>query len=182
VTLTSNFDIGLDHPVHGRYGWGSPTPRRRSNCQTKKLKFGYGPQCGPGTKTNWPTDRRSQCNLKLNLRYCTENYRPVLSSDRVPYMKNEESNFHSNKCNIWSLAPKGARHQDELADWQSVVMWLRLQPPMWGPQNHFQRWFCMVLALSSEEGDYAVRATRLSATQIYTVLWQGWTNVYRTDY
>jgi hypothetical protein len=42
VTLTSDFDIGLDHPVHGGYGWGSPTPRRRSNCQTKKLKSGYG--------------------------------------------------------------------------------------------------------------------------------------------
>jgi hypothetical protein len=36
VTLT--FYFGLDHPVHGGYGWGSPTPRRRSNCQTKKLK------------------------------------------------------------------------------------------------------------------------------------------------
>jgi hypothetical protein len=40
-------------------------------------------------------------------------------------MKNKESNRHSNKYNIWSLAPKGARHQDELADWPSVVMWLR---------------------------------------------------------
>jgi hypothetical protein len=63
---------------------------------------------GTGTKTNWPIDRRSQCNLKLNLRHCTTNYRP--------YMKNKESNCHSNKCNIWSLAPKGARQQDELAD------------------------------------------------------------------
>jgi hypothetical protein len=33
-----------------------------------------------------------------------------------PYMKNKESNCHSNKYNIWSPAPKGARHQDELAD------------------------------------------------------------------
>jgi hypothetical protein len=79
VTLTSDFDIGLDHPVHGGYGWGSPTPRRRSNCQTKKVKSGYGPHWGPDTKTNCPTDRRSQCNLKLNLHHCTENYRPVLS-------------------------------------------------------------------------------------------------------
>jgi hypothetical protein len=30
-------------------------------------------------------------------------------------MRNKESNCHSNKCNIWSPAPKGARHQDELA-------------------------------------------------------------------
>jgi hypothetical protein len=98
VTLTFHFDSGLDHPVHGGYGWGRPTPRRRSNC-----------------------------NLKLNLRHCAANYRPVLSSESAPYMKNKESNCHSNKCNILSLVPKGARHQDELADWPSVVMWLRLQ-------------------------------------------------------
>jgi hypothetical protein len=40
VTLTFNFDFGLDLPVQGGYGWGSPTPRRRSNCQTKTLKSG----------------------------------------------------------------------------------------------------------------------------------------------
>jgi hypothetical protein len=50
VTLTFHFDFGLEHPVHGRYGWGRPTPRRRSNCQTKKLKSGYGPYWGPGTR------------------------------------------------------------------------------------------------------------------------------------
>jgi hypothetical protein len=104
VTLTSDFDIGLDHSVHGGYGWRSPTPRIRSNCQTKKLKS--------GTKTNWPTDRRSHCNLKLNLRHCTANYRPVLSSERALCMKNKDTNRHSNKCNIWSVSPKGARHQD----------------------------------------------------------------------
>jgi hypothetical protein len=59
----------------------------------------------PDTKTNWPTDRRSQYNLKFNLRHYTANYRPVLSSERAPYMKNKESN-----------CPKGARHQDEMAD------------------------------------------------------------------
>jgi hypothetical protein len=39
--LWLDFVFGLDHPVHGGYGWGSPRPRRRSNCQTKKLKSGY---------------------------------------------------------------------------------------------------------------------------------------------
>jgi hypothetical protein len=29
VTLTLDFDFGLDHPVRGRYGWGSHTPRRK---------------------------------------------------------------------------------------------------------------------------------------------------------
>jgi hypothetical protein len=114
---------------------GSPCPcgiwvrelytEKTSNYQTQTLTSGYGPHCGTGTKTNWPTDHRSQFNLKLDLRNCTANYRPVLSSERAPCMKNKESNCHSNKCNIWSLAPKGARHQDELADWPSVVMWLR---------------------------------------------------------
>jgi hypothetical protein len=63
MTLTFDFGFGLDHPVHGGYGWGSPALRRRSNCQTKKLNSGYG--------------------------------------------------------------PLGGRHQDELADRPSVIMWLR---------------------------------------------------------
>jgi hypothetical protein len=42
-------------------------------------------------------------------------------------MKNKESDCHSNKCNIWSRVPRGARHQDKLADWLSVVNSLQLQ-------------------------------------------------------
>jgi hypothetical protein len=61
-----------------------------------------------------------------------KNSNSVLSSERAAYMKNKESNCHSNKCNIWSPAPKGARHQDEVADWPSVVMWLRLR--CWCPE------------------------------------------------
>jgi hypothetical protein len=124
VTLTFDFDFGLDQPAQGGYGWGSLTPRRRSNCQTKKLKYG-GPapertarqtvgrtvtwnltciialqitdpssrqrgrptwkikkvivtqinliyshllQEGQDTKTNWPTDRRSQCDFDYRKR------------------------------------------------------------------------------------------------------------------
>jgi hypothetical protein len=69
---------------------------------------------GPDTKINWQTDCRSQYNLNLNLRDCTANYRPVLSSEKAHYMK-KESNCHSKKCKIWSPAPNGAWHQDELA-------------------------------------------------------------------
>jgi hypothetical protein len=29
VTLTFDFDFGLDRPVHGGYGWRSLTPRRK---------------------------------------------------------------------------------------------------------------------------------------------------------
>jgi hypothetical protein len=42
-------------------------------------------------------------------------------------MKKKESNCHSEKCNIWSPSPKGARHQDELADWPSVAMQLEIK-------------------------------------------------------
>jgi hypothetical protein len=44
LTLTFDFYFVLDRPVHGGYGWGSPTPRKRSNCQTKKLKWGSAPR------------------------------------------------------------------------------------------------------------------------------------------
>jgi hypothetical protein len=87
----------------------------------------YIAQANCGTTTNWSTDRRWQCNLKLNLPHCTANYRPAISLERAPYRKNKESSCHSNKCNIWSLAPKGASHQEEQADEPSVVMWLRLR-------------------------------------------------------
>jgi hypothetical protein len=60
----------------------------------------------------------------------TVNYRPVLSSDRAD---------HTNKpVNIWWLLKKerkighgsqmGEWHQDRLADWQSVGIWLWLRP------------------------------------------------------
>jgi hypothetical protein len=38
VTLTFDFGIGLDHPVHGGYGWGGPTPRRKKVI-VKQWKF-----------------------------------------------------------------------------------------------------------------------------------------------
>jgi hypothetical protein len=44
------------------------------------------------------------------------NYRPVLSSERALYMNKKESNCHSEEIIIWSSLPKGAEHQDELAD------------------------------------------------------------------
>jgi hypothetical protein len=98
----------LDHPVHGGYGWGSPTPRRQSNCQTKKIRSGVRHQ-------DELTDRRrSQCNFKLNLRHCTANYIPVLSSERAPYMKNKESNCHLNKLTSGHLLQKG---QDTKTNW-----------------------------------------------------------------
>jgi hypothetical protein len=87
VTLVFYFDLGLVHPVHGGYGWGSPTPRRKKVIvKQRKLKFGYVPHWVPRTKTNWPTDCRSQCNLTLNVHQCTANYRLVLWSERAPYI------------------------------------------------------------------------------------------------
>jgi hypothetical protein len=65
---------------------GEETLHREDEANVKQRNW------GPGTKTNWPTDRRSQCNLKLKLRHGTVNYRPVLSSERGPYIKNKERN------------------------------------------------------------------------------------------
>jgi hypothetical protein len=87
ITLTSGW-ITL---FMGDMGEGVPH-REERNCQTKKLKSGHGPHWGPDTNTNWPTVRRSQYNLKLNLRHCTANYRPVLSTERALYMKTLKSN------------------------------------------------------------------------------------------
>jgi hypothetical protein len=83
VTFTFEFDLGLDHPVHGDMGEGALRDEER-NCQKRKLKSAYGAR--HQDKLNWPTDRWSQDN-NLNLCDCTSNYRPVLSSERAPYMK-----------------------------------------------------------------------------------------------
>jgi hypothetical protein len=41
MTSTFNFDLGLDHPVHGEYGWGRPTWRRKKvTAKQRKLKSG----------------------------------------------------------------------------------------------------------------------------------------------
>jgi hypothetical protein len=37
-----------------------------------------------------------------------QNYRPVLSSERAPYIKKKESNYQTKKIEIWSGALKGA--------------------------------------------------------------------------
>jgi hypothetical protein len=66
VTLTFDFDFGLVHPVHGRYGWGRPTWRRKK-ATVKQRKLKSGPHKGPDTKMNWPTDRRSQYNLNSDV-------------------------------------------------------------------------------------------------------------------
>jgi hypothetical protein len=39
--------------------------KEESNCTLKKLKSGHLLQRGPDTKTNWPTERRSQYNLNI---------------------------------------------------------------------------------------------------------------------
>jgi hypothetical protein len=73
----------------GGMGEGALHREDEVTVKQRKLKSGHGPHWGPGTKTNWPTDRWSQYtrNLNLNLRHCTVNYRPILSSERAPYMK-----------------------------------------------------------------------------------------------
>jgi hypothetical protein len=58
----------------------------------------------------WPEFlRRSQYNLKLNLRHCTANYRPILSSERAPYIKRNKKVIATQR-NVTS----GLRFQSEL--------------------------------------------------------------------
>jgi hypothetical protein len=58
VTLNFGFDFGLDHPVHGGYGWGRHTWRRKKVIvKQRKLISGHGPHRGLEIKKNWPTDR-----------------------------------------------------------------------------------------------------------------------------
>jgi hypothetical protein len=40
---------------------------KKEIVKQRQLKSGHGPQSGLDTKTNWPTDRRSQHKLNLNL-------------------------------------------------------------------------------------------------------------------
>jgi hypothetical protein len=51
-TNVTSTDFGLDHSIHGGFGWRIPTSRRRNNCQTKKLKSGYEPNWGPTSRRN----------------------------------------------------------------------------------------------------------------------------------
>jgi hypothetical protein len=53
------------------------TEKKESNCETKKLKSGHPLQKGHDTKTNWPTDRRSQCNLNLKFSHLSEGLRAL---------------------------------------------------------------------------------------------------------
>jgi hypothetical protein len=41
--------------------------KKESYCETKNIEIWSWPQRGPDTKTNWPTDRRSQYNLNLKI-------------------------------------------------------------------------------------------------------------------
>jgi hypothetical protein len=58
----------------------------------------------------------------------TENYRPVLPSERAPYMKKQEI-VGIKTINSGHWLQKGARHQVELADRPSVAISVQLQLP-----------------------------------------------------
>jgi hypothetical protein len=68
-------------------------------------------QEGQDTKTIWRTYSRSYCDFYFDFststRHSTANCRPVISLEREPYMKNKQSNCHSNNCNIYHLLQKG---------------------------------------------------------------------------
>jgi hypothetical protein len=64
------------------------------------------------------TDRRSQYNLKLSLHHCSVNYRPVLSSERAPYMKNSKKVIVTQR-NVTSGHPLQKGH-DAKTNWPTV--------------------------------------------------------------
>jgi hypothetical protein len=57
--------------------------------------------------------------------YNEDEFRVVLTLVRGGARYRQNSNFQT-VINIWSWAPYGARNQDALTDWSSVVMWLWL--------------------------------------------------------
>jgi hypothetical protein len=73
------------------------------NCQTKKLKSGHG--------TNWLTDRRSQYNLKLNLRITLQIKEQSSRQRGRPTITNPQlsKNSQRTKGENWVLVPDGCQ-------------------------------------------------------------------------
>jgi hypothetical protein len=75
------------------------------------------------------SERADSTGTALARPAATVNYRPVLSSERA--LQNNKPALVWRKCQgerkIGSGSRMGARYQDWLADWLSVVMWLRLR-------------------------------------------------------
>jgi hypothetical protein len=111
----------------------APQDEEQRNCPAKKKNLVMGPKGVPDTKTDRPTDRRSQHQLNsmsrivivllIYLRHkpigliyapilrqfsplhiCTINYRPVLSSERA--LQDEEQRNCPAKKKIWLWSPK----------------------------------------------------------------------------
>jgi hypothetical protein len=122
ISSCTNMTLTLGWITLFKEDMGEGAPHREDKVTIKqKIKIWLWAPLGAQHQDEL-ADRRSQCNLKLNLRHCTANYTPILSSERAPYIKNKKSNCHSNKCNIWSLAPKGARRTDRLTVGRNVTL------------------------------------------------------------
>jgi hypothetical protein len=57
----------------------------------------------------------------LPVSVCNENYRPVLSSEKAHYMRKYVTVRKNKILNLVMGPERGARHQDELADWPSIA-------------------------------------------------------------
>jgi hypothetical protein len=76
--------------------------RRRGNTvSVETVMYGYW------SSVTWPVSD------------CTVGHRPVLSSERAPYRKNNKATVTKKKIRIKSVhgPQRGARYQDELVDW-----------------------------------------------------------------
>jgi hypothetical protein len=82
---------------------GHPTWRRKNVIvEQRKLKSGHGLQRGPDSKANWPTDRRSQYILNLNLNLtCIIQWPPLWSSDQSSWLQIQRSGFVSRRYQIF---------------------------------------------------------------------------------
>jgi hypothetical protein len=106
----NDMSLHIGHP----WMWSSEAEnikKEESNCQTKKIKI--------WSRAPRPTSCWLQYNM--NFRDCTANYRPVLSSERAPYMKKKEI-VTQRTVKSGHLLQSGAQHQDEPADWPSVAI------------------------------------------------------------
>jgi hypothetical protein len=102
----------------------APQDEEKSNClakERKKKNLVMVPKGVPDTRTDRPTDHRSQHQLTplpdlSSKRRCTKTILQFSDSD-IP-----------TGSNIWSQVPEWARHLDIVSDWPPVVTWLRLRP------------------------------------------------------
>jgi hypothetical protein len=68
ITWTWTWIIALQTTDSSSHQRGRPTWKNKVIVTQRNITSGHSLQKGHDTKTNWPTDRRSQYNLNLNVK------------------------------------------------------------------------------------------------------------------